>query len=185
VVAARAFIVVATLASFLAVAASRVETLSCVLPMSATSDARLEEVAVTVVWRLAHESLRSAHRANTIVELAVKGRQSCIGLAGVLHESLSPNVGVDGLLQVEEVGNSCPEQFHHSWANGAFVPGIRACKQGDAKLEIDIILITVIGRVASTSGTCRNHVIGRGGVMHPPGECGAAMPSVGASTNNI
>ena len=55
--------IVATSALFLAVAASRVETLSCIFPMSTTSEARLEEVAVTVVWRLAHESLRSAHES--------------------------------------------------------------------------------------------------------------------------
>ncbi len=45
-------------------------------------------------------------RANTTVELAMKVRQSRIGLAGVLHEHLLPNVGVDGLLQVREVGDS-------------------------------------------------------------------------------
>ena len=62
VVAARAFIVVATSASFLAVAASKFETLVCIWLMSATSESRSEEVAVTVVQRLAHESLRSAHK---------------------------------------------------------------------------------------------------------------------------
>jgi len=45
-------------------------------------------------------------QADTIVELAMKVRQSRVGSASVLHERLSPNVGVDGLLQVREVGNS-------------------------------------------------------------------------------
>jgi hypothetical protein len=105
VVAARAFIVVATSASFLAVAASRVETLSCVLPMKVGGSGC--DCSVEVGARVLEVGARVAegvNRANTIVELAVKGRQSCIGSAGVLHESLSPNVGVDGLLQVGEVG---------------------------------------------------------------------------------
>jgi hypothetical protein len=67
VVAARVFIVVATSASCLAVAASRVETLSCVLPMSKTSKVRVEEVAVTVVWRSAHEALRLAHDSRRVL----------------------------------------------------------------------------------------------------------------------
>ena len=57
-VATRAVIVVATSAAFLAVATSRFETLACVWLMSAMRDARSEELAVTVVWRLIHESLR-------------------------------------------------------------------------------------------------------------------------------
>jgi len=113
VVAARACIVVETLALFLAVAASRVETLSCVLPMSTTSKARVEEGgrdrSMEVGARVLEVGARFAegvNRADTIVELVMKVCQSRVGSASVLHERLSPNVGVEGLLQVREVGDS-------------------------------------------------------------------------------
>jgi hypothetical protein len=101
--------------------------------------------------------------ANTIVKLAEKSCQGVIRTAGVLHEDLAPDVGVDGLLQIGEVGDSRRERFHHTGVSRAFVPGIRACERGDVKLECYLTLIVIIGRVASTSKMCRGHFIGRGG----------------------
>jgi len=58
------------------------------------------------VLEVSTQFVEGIDRADTIVELVMKVRQSRIGSASVLHESLSPNVGVDGFLQVREVGDS-------------------------------------------------------------------------------
>ena len=51
-----------------------------------------------------------------------------------------PNVGVDGLLQVREVGDSCHEQPHHRWGSGARSAGERSdSKRRDAKLNIQAL----------------------------------------------
>ena len=103
---ARAAIVATTSAVFLALAASRVDTLSCVRPMSTMSDARSDvvaiavaHVAVAVARRSRHESLRSAHetrraatvnRVETTIKLAMEVCQSLVGKASLLHECLPP-----------------------------------------------------------------------------------------------
>jgi len=79
-------------------------------------------------------------RADTIVKLAMKVRQSRVGLASVLHERLSPNVGVNGLLQVREVGDSCHKRPHHRWGSGARSAGERSDgERSDAKLNIQAL----------------------------------------------
>jgi len=79
-------------------------------------------------------------QADTIVKLAIKVRQGRVGSASVLHERLSPNVGVDGLLQVREVGDSRHEQPHHRWGSGARSAGEWSDgERSDAKLNIQAL----------------------------------------------
>jgi len=75
-----------------------------------------------------------------IVKLAMKVRQSRVGSPNVLHERLSPNVGVDGLLQVREVSDSRHERPHHRWGSRARSAGKRSDgEQSDSKLDIQAL----------------------------------------------